>query len=783
MPNKKHKSKQSLKKKSNKKSLDLIKLPKQTSKTKQNLNKTKTNLKQETVLLIKAFAFLALSLISLMKLGFVGENLNNALRCIVGDLNILLLVILIIVSIYEIFKRKQPKLDAETMISINLVVTAITLLVSIPSNKSSGFVVFKEYIKLLPKVFEESQFIGYGHGGIIGAFVYSLFSALFSPIGVYVIIILSFVAAGVIYFKPDEEKVKETVKKEEPIKKEFKMPTFNAKDLLENKVLNKNENKAKEVEKTIKDTNVEDKGNEKIETKKLELPKAKISENKQTNETKKANSPSLDVENVCEEKPKYKLPSLNLLAAQKETTNSANNKKAAVEAGVKLIDVLNEFGINAKLMETHIGPSVTKFEIKPDTGVKVSKISNLQNNIKMALAAKDIRIEAPIPSKNAVGVEIPNVDKNIVGLKELLKKVPEKYENKKLLFALGKDLSGQPVYGELNKMPHLLIAGATGSGKSVCVNSIITSLLMRTNPDEVKMLLIDPKKVEFTCYRDIPHLIGPIINEADEANAALKVIVEEMDRRYDVFSKAGVRNITGYNEKVDKFPEEGLKKMPWVVVIIDELADLMLVAAKEVEASIQRITQLARAAGIHLVVATQRPSVDVITGLIKANIPSRIAFAVSSAVDSRTILDQQGAERLLGMGDMLYIPAGEQHPIRVQGVYVSDDEVNKVCEFTSNQCRPQFDDAFIRLQMVKDTIGFAGGEIDDPLYEEAKDFVIENQKASTSFLQRKFSIGYQRAARLIDLMEDNGVVGPARGSKPREVYMKKQNLDLEEDLE
>lgn len=772
MPNKKHKSKQSLKKKSNKKSLDLIKLPKQTSKTKQNLNKTKTNLKQETVLLIKAFAFLALSLISLMKLGFVGENLNNALRCIVGDLNILLLVILIIVSIYEIFKRKQPKLDAETMISINLVVTAITLLVSIPSNKSSGFVVFKEYIKLLPKVFEESQFIGYGHGGIIGAFVYSLFSALFSPIGVYVIIILSFVAAGVIYFKPDEEKIKETVRKEEPIKKEFKMPTFNAKDLLENKVLNKTENKAKEVEKTIKDINVEDDRKENI---KIELPKTKPQETKNITEVKKNGYPSLDIEKVKEEKPKYKLPSLNLLTSQKTKVNSSNNKKAAVEAGVKLIEVLNEFGINAKLMETHIGPSVTRFEVKPDSGIKVSKISALQNDIKLALAAKDIRIEAPIPSKSAVGIEIPNIDKTIVGLKEMLKEVPEKYANSKLLFAIGRNLSGEPIYGEIDKLIHLGVFGSTGSGKSSGINSLLVSLIMRTKPEEVKLLLIDPKKVEFTPYSEVPHLIGPIITDPHEASNALKVIIEEMDRRYELFANAGVRNIKGYNQKIIENQEENLVKLPYIVVIIDELADLMLVAAKEVEASIQRITQLARAAGIHLVLATQRPSVDVLTGVIKANIPSRIAYAVSSAVDSRTMIDQQGAERLLGAGDMLYLPTGSSSPVRLQGSFVSDEEVEAVCQYVSAQQRPQFDEAFIRLQMIKDTVGFAGGEVDDPLYEEAKEFVIESQKASTSFLQRKFSIGYQRAARLIDLMEDNGVVGPARGSKPREVYMKKTN--------
>lgn len=762
------KKKSNGKKKNKNKSYNVVvKNPKKTSKkeSKKTVNKNKIN--NTTKTLIIALILLTLSIMAILNLGIVGSLLKNILRCLIGRLSSIVLIITISLSIYTLIKRQMIKFETETLIASICLLLATLLLISMPNNKTIGFDVFKTHILTLPQNFANAKHTTLGNGGLFGAFLYSIFSTLFSYAGIYVLVIILLIASCVVYFKPDEEKIK----KDENKKIDDKKSNAVSKELLESKqLLNKPksvEKQRKEIEKTIMDNTID------------------TSEDVDKVKSIKKNENNIEISNTNEESvaKTYQLPSISLLSTQKDTSNSTANKKAAVDAGIKLIDVLNEFGINATLMETHIGPSVTKFEIKPDSGVKVNKISNLQNDIKMALAAKDIRIEAPIPSKNAVGVEIPNVDKNIVGLKELLKKVPEKYENKKLLFALGKDLSGQPVYGELNKMPHLLIAGATGSGKSVCVNSIITSLLMRTNPEEVKMLLIDPKKVEFTCYKDIPHLIGPIINEADEANAALKVIVEEMDRRYNMFATAGVRNISGYNEKVDKFPEEGLKKMPWIVVIIDELADLMLVAAKEVEASIQRITQLARAAGIHLVVATQRPSVDVITGLIKANIPSRIAFAVSSAIDSRTILDQQGAERLLGMGDMLYIPAGEQHPIRVQGVYVSDDEVNQICEFASKQCRPQFDEAFIRLQMVKDTIGFAGGEIDDPLYEEAKEFIIENQKASTSFLQRKFSIGYQRAARLIDLMEDNGIVGPARGSKPREVYMKKQDFNLNDDLE
>lgn len=344
-------------------------------------------------------------------------------------------------------------------------------------------------------------------------------------------------------------------------------------------------------------------------------------------------------------------------------------------------------------------------------------------------------------------------------------------KDKKLLFCLGKDLMGNNVYGELNRMPHLLIAGATGSGKSVCVNAIISSILMRTKPDEVKLVLIDPKKVEFTPYNDVPHLLSPVITDGDLANKALKVIVEMMDRRYDLFGELGVRNITAYNEYVKNHENDHLKVLPRIVIIIDELADLMLVAAKEVEASIQRITQLARAAGIHLIVATQRPSVDVITGVIKANIPSRIAFAVSQAVDSRTILDQAGAERLLGNGDMLYLPNGETSPRRIQGVFIKDEEVNNICAFVKSQARPKYDDAFIQLKDLQNQGNEAGNVTADPLYEEVKRFVIASRKASTSLIQRKFSVGYSRAARLMDVLEANGIIGPARGSKPREILV------------
>lgn len=479
-------------------------------------------------------------------------------------------------------------------------------------------------------------------------------------------------------------------------------------------------------------------------------------------------------------KPKvYRMPNANaLLDNPVKTSADDENEAAAREKGELLIRILRNFDIEAELLDTHIGPSVTQFEIRPDANVKVSKILGLSDNIKMALAAKDVRVEAPIPGRNAVGVEIPNVSKTPVLMKEIFRMIPAKDKDRKLLFVVGKDLMGQAVTCRLDRMPHLLIAGSTGSGKSVCMNSIITSLLLRTKPDEVKMLLIDPKKVEFTPYQDIPHLIGPVINDPNKASAALKIIVQMMDERYNIFSSTGVRNIEVYNDRVraqggrpnpDGSPAP--KLLPYIVVIIDELADLMAVAGKEVESSIQRITQLARAAGIHLIVATQRPSVDVITGLIKANIPSRIAFAVSSGTDSRTILDHVGAERLLGYGDMLYMPIGQNAPIRVQGVLVSDEEVARIAEDVKKNGAPEYDDHFIMLEGVEGNEGVIGVN-EDPMFKEVRDYVIEAQKASTSLLQRRFGIGYNRAARMIDALESAGVIGPAQGSKPREVFIK-----------
>ena len=465
----------------------------------------------------------------------------------------------------------------------------------------------------------------------------------------------------------------------------------------------------------------------------------------------------------------YQLPSLQLLNAPPEHDQSG--EFSVIQSNAKKLEqTFASFGVKAKVTQVHLGPAVTKYEVMPDTGVKVSKIVSLQDDLALALAAKDIRIEAPIPGKSAVGIEVPNSEVAIVTLREVIEVNDQYKPESKLLVSLGRDVTGQAISAELNKMPHLLVAGSTGSGKSVCINDIIVSLLMRSKPSEVRMMMIDPKMVELSVYNGIPHLLAPVVTDARKAAQALQKVVAEMERRYDLFSMTGTRNIEGYNDHIlknNEQSEEQQPKLPYIVVIVDELADLMMVASHEVEDAITRLAQMARAAGIHLIIATQRPSVDVITGIIKANIPSRIAFAVSSAVDSRTILDMGGAERLLGRGDMLYLPAGASKPVRVQGAFVSDSEVEKVIDSVIQQQKAQYEEEMIPTEEVAvDPL-----EETDELFDDAVQLVVEMQTASVSLLQRRFRIGYSRAARIVDQMEQRGIVGPPEGSKPRQVLI------------
>lgn len=790
--------------------------------------KKKSGLQSDVLVYIYALTAIAISVIGCLKIGFVGGLLTSVLQYLIGTLYGVFYGVVIGISLMAIFRRSWKQLPAQYIVAIILFLSGWLILASIPADEQlSGSALLNEYLQNSALIFRGEIAQG---GGLIGAALTALFTFLFDQTGTKIVVIALFLMAGALVVhgtvsmrmrsakeavsasfashqeaargRREQRRRQKQQKREEKQSRKLEEDQAKMADIRADAQPEEGPSTAEKAKRSSLFMDVDDVA----KTERMTQPRL-FEENDHLDVPNVANdeeghmrivistehSPQQDsvqppiapatqenggktddlVSRFDIDYANYKLPRLTLLNEAGKKSKSSANLQAAKLKGRQLIDILEQFGVKATLVGTHIGPSITKFEVRPDLGVRVNKISNLQYDIKMALAAKDIRIEAPIPGKSAVGIEVPNEEKTTVHFKEMMRSIPQSMADRRLLFCLGMDLMGNAVYGELNKMPHLLVAGATGSGKSVCINSIICTILMRARPDEVQMLLIDPKKVEFTPYHEVPHLLAPVITDGEEANRALKVIVQMMDERYELFAKAGVRNIASYNANVEAHPQEHHQKLASIVVIIDELADLMLVAAKEVESSIQRITQLARAAGIHLIVATQRPSVDVITGVIKANIPSRIAFAVSSAVDSRTILDQMGAEKLLGYGDMLYLPVGETSAKRIQGVFVDDSEVARITDFCKQQGRPRYADAFLRLEEVDSSFGMQAGESqEDPLYEEVRSFVIQSQKASTSLIQRKFSIGYARAARLIDVLEERGIIGEARGSKPREVYAK-----------
>ena len=468
----------------------------------------------------------------------------------------------------------------------------------------------------------------------------------------------------------------------------------------------------------------------------------------------------------------YKKPSLDLLTKIGHKGNE-NDKRKALENASLLIKTLSNFGVDTKMGQVTLGPTITRYEVQPNPGVKVSRIVNLSDDIALSLAAKSIRIEAPIPGKSAIGIEVPNDQPQVVSLRDVIGSKEFKNHKSSLSIGLGKDISGNPVIADIGKMPHLLVAGATGSGKSVCINTIINSILYKSTPDEVKLLLIDPKVVELAHYNGIPHLLSPVVTDPKKAANALNWAVAEMNKRYKSFAELGVKDITSYNEKSEE-------KLPKIVIIIDELADLMMACANEVEDYICRLAQMARAAGMHLIIATQRPSVDVITGVIKANVPSRIAFAVSSQTDSRTILDMGGAEKLLGKGDMLFYPLGAAKPVRLQGAYISEDDSDRVINFVKNQVKEEVKYEEEIIQTISKTTNIKSDDVDEFL-EDAIAFVVQSGQGSSSMLQRKYKIGFNRAARLIDSMEERGIVGPSEGSKPRKVLITMEELAKLED--
>lgn len=739
----------------------------------------------------------ALLVIAYMKTGLVGEFLNHLFCFVFGQYYYLIVIYICVMAIMFVINKRKKFLNGFSVASSVLLVLALLLFASYnQSHELTGFDIINDIFANALKYFNGELV---NKGGLIGAFMLSITTWLFGYQGTLIVLFVVILIAFMLLIPLGEyQQIGESVKSF--LLLPFKI--FNRQDEDED-IEEEIEDEMEEVvthhtgriqminvdggpaypsntrSKVFIDVDKEKKKEDNLIINDVDSDDIPVYVDPSVHKKEEVVVPTIEKTDnpVVKTSGPYKIPSINILDNVSAIKKNNKNMISAKQKGERLIEILDNFQISAKLVATHIGPSVTKFEVRPESSVKVSKINSIADNIKMELAATDIRIEAPIPGKNTVGVEIPNVESTIVKMKELMMTIPEDKKDKPLLFALGKDLMGTSVFCQLDKMPHLLVAGQTGSGKSVCMNTIITSFLLRCSCDDVKLLLIDPKKVEFTPYHNIPHLLGPVISDPNQASAALKVIVNIMEERYEVFSLAGVRNISVYNEKVKEDPTDAkLKPMPYIVVIIDELADLMAVAGKEVELSIQRITQLARAAGIHLIVATQRPSTDVITGIIKANIPSRIAFKTASGIDSRTILDAVGAERLLGNGDMLYYPTGSSSPIRLQGAYINDDEVKRICDACASQRAPLYDDAFIRLDGVEGNENTAVMQAcDDPLYEEIKEYVIDVQKASASLLQRRFGIGYNRAARMIDVLEDKGIIGPQQGSKPREVYAKKDN--------
>ncbi|GLC87338.1 DNA translocase SpoIIIE [Lysinibacillus piscis] len=728
---------------------------------------------------ILGLIFMAVAVIMMFEFGIVGRTLQTIALFFLGNLHVAIPVVLIFIALLLMIGQKKVRWKDRLMLGVIMVIMSLTIfshsILFEQLVKSGGLLsdsVLRESWRMLIEtdgVVNRSNSLG---GGMIGALLFSALHVLFEASGAKIVawVIL---AIGLILL---------TGKALVPYLAE-KMPT------LFKKWHEKQREKKKETQKKVKNRRtraesvdeiaavdqtvdvVEDTANEPIIsafTQNITPVQERFTLDERVEyeqEEELVEDVSMSEETM--EQVNYQLPAYHLL--QLPPHHDQSNEYTAIQTNAKKLEqTLHSFGVKAKVSQVHLGPAVTKYEILPDIGVKVSKIVNLQDDLALALAAKDIRIEAPIPGKSAIGIEVPNSEVAIVTLREVLESQEGAKPEALLQVALGRDITGQAVLAELNKMPHLLVAGSTGSGKSVCINGIVVSILMRTKPHEVKLMMVDPKMVELNVYNGIPHLLAPVVTDARKASQALKKVVAEMERRYDLFSHTGTRNIEGYNSHVQKMNEQHAEKhpkLPYIVVIVDELADLMMVASNDVEDSITRLAQMARAAGIHLIIATQRPSVDVLTGVIKANIPSRIAFAVSSAIDSRTILDMGGAERLLGRGDMLFLPAGASKPQRVQGAFLSDQEVEAVVSSVIEQQKAQYQEEMIPTEeeiILEET---------DELFDEAVQLVVQMQTASVSMLQRRFRIGYARAARIVDQMEQRGIVGPPEGSKPRQVLV------------
>ena len=702
-------------------------------------------------------------ILSILQMGFIGKFFDSLFKYLFGSFSYIFYIIIIATPIYYIINKK---LKSPIVVSILLIL--IDFLFQLTFVSSNSFITFNDiYTNSISR---------YG-GGIVAYYPVKLLIYLLSYYGSLLVIISAIITMIFLYFNINHrtfvlklkyyivnafdknEYVEDTT---EYYEDDIIYDEYSTVDIEQENSNEKRYNNIKD-----KDLVVDIR-----EFKEDEVNDDEESIQKSTRKQKKSRVNNSEIEEVAndlkseESYDNYQLPPVTLLnnPVKKQTITKGD----VVKKSKILQSTFNNFGIEVKIVKAIVGPSITQFQILPTPGTKVSKIVNLSNDIALNLAAKDVRIEAPIPGKSLIGIEIPNTVNELVTMKEVF---VNDEDNSPLSVTLGKDVSGESIFTRIDKTPHLLIAGSTGSGKSVCVNTIITSILLKNRPDKVKLIMIDPKMVELSIYDGIPHLLTSVVTDPIKAADVLHKVVLEMENRYREFARARVRNMEGYNKIAAK--DSDYKELPYIVVIIDELADLMMVSSKEVEESIARIAQKARAAGIHMIIATQRPSVDVITGVIKTNIPSRIAFAVSSSIDSRTILDKSGAETLLGKGDMLYLSADSSKPVRIQGAFLSDEEVEKVVDYVKSQSEAQYDPNMTPSE-VSSQGGVSSDDEVDPIYKEVLLFIAKTQKASASLLQRRFKIGYNRAARIIDMLEEDGYIGPVDGSKPRKVFLEKE---------
>lgn len=761
---------------------------KNTSTTRRRPSKAELERKEAIQRMLISLGIAILLIFAAFKLGAAGITLYNLIRLLVGSLAYLAIFGLLIYLFFFKWIRKQEGLLSGffTIFAGLLLIFEAYLVWKYGLDKSVLKGTMAQVVTDLTG-FRTTSFAG---GGLIGVALYIPTAFLFSNIGTYfigsILILVGFllVSPWSVYdiaeffsrgfakwwegherrkeerFVKQEEKARQKAEKEARLEQEetekalLDLPPV---DMETGEIL---------TEEAVQ--NLPPIPEEKWVEPEIILPQAELKFPEQEDDS---DDQDVQVDFSAKEALEYKLPSLQLFAPDKPKDQS--KEKKIVRENIKILEAtFASFGIKVTVERAEIGPSVTKYEVKPAVGVRVNRISNLSDDLALALAAKDVRIEAPIPGKSLIGIEVPNSDIATVSFRELWEQSQTKAENF-LEIPLGKAVNGTARAFDLSKMPHLLVAGSTGSGKSVAVNGIIASILMKARPDQVKFMMVDPKMVELSVYNDIPHLLIPVVTNPRKASKALQKVVDEMENRYELFAKVGVRNIAGFNAKVEEFNSQSEYKqipLPFIVVIVDELADLMMVASKEVEDAIIRLGQKARAAGIHMILATQRPSVDVISGLIKANVPSRVAFAVSSGTDSRTILDENGAEKLLGRGDMLFKPIDENHPVRLQGSFISDDDVERIVNFIKTQADADYDESFDPGEVSENEGEFSDGDAGgDPLFEEAKSLVIETQKASASMIQRRLSVGFNRATRLMEELEMAGVIGPAEGTKPRKV--------------